>query len=235
MKHILVLVALSWIGSGYIYAHSSSDNEITLHGRILDLKSHGLVSANVDVFRNSDFVKDSAVNATNGEFIVPIRNFGWYIISVSAPGYVEVIDTLWVVNEKRKVIERSFYLAPIEVGLTVALNNVYFDFGKDRLSDQSFPELDKAGDFFKTNSNVRFEIGGHTDSQGPDDYNLILSQARAQAVVDYLVIHGVNPSQLIAHGYGETRPIDSKKGKEAEAKNRRVEFKVLNMTASSGG
>jgi|GEM_PF-6243269 outer membrane protein OmpA-like peptidoglycan-associated protein len=232
MKCILLFTALSLIGSTSSYALSSSDNAITFHGRVVDLKSHALVNASVDVFHNSDFIKESSVNVTNGEFIVPIKNFGWYIIAVSSPGYVEATDTIWVVNERRKLIERSFYLAPIEVGLIVALNNVYFDFGKDQLSEQSFPELDKTIDFFKQNSEVRFEIGGHTDSQGPDDYNLILSQARAQAVVDYLVSKGVNPSQLVAHGYGETKPIDPHKSKEAEAKNRRVEFKVLNITLS---
>jgi outer membrane protein OmpA-like peptidoglycan-associated protein len=233
MKYILTLTALSLIGSTGSYAHSSSGDQITFHGRIIDLKSHALVRANVDVFQNSDFIKESSVNVTNREFIVPIKNFGWYIIAVTSPGYVEAKDTIWVVNERRKLIERSFYLAPIEVGLIVALNNVYFDFGKAQLSEQLFPELDKTIGFFKQNSEVRFEIGGHTDSQGSDDYNLILSQARAQAAVDYLVSKGVNRSQLIAHGYGETSPIDPQKSKEAEAKNRRVEFKVLNMTLSS--
>jgi OOP family OmpA-OmpF porin len=233
MKYILALTALSWIGLAYSYTPSSSDVAITLHGQILDLKSHGLLNANVDVFRNSDFIKDSSVNVTNGEFIVPIKNFGWYIISISSPGYVETIDTLWVINEKRQVIERSFYLAPIEVGLTITLNNIYFDFGKDRLSEESYPELDKAIRFFKENANVKFEIGGHTDSQGPEEYNLILSQARAQAVVDYMIKNGVNQLQLVAHGYGETSPIDHQKTRDAEAKNRRVEFKVLNTTLTS--
>jgi len=230
MKYILVLTALSLIGSINSDARSSSDNEITLHGRIVDLKSHVPLNAKVDVFFDSDFIKEDSVSTTKGEFNLPLKKFGWYIISVSSPGYVEATDTLWVVNEKRKVIEKNFYVAPIEVGLTMALNNIYFDFGKDRLSEQSFGELTKTINFFKENSGVQFEIGGHTDSQGPDDYNLILSQARAQAVVDYLVNHGINPSQLIAHGYGESRPIDPHKSKEAETKNRRVEFKVLAMT-----
>lgn len=232
MKNSLLLTALSLIGSVCGYAHWSTKG-ITLHGKVLDLKTEVAVNATVDVFLDSDFIKECSVKTTLGEFTVPINSFGWYIISVSSPGYVEATDTIWVTNEKRTTIEKNIYIMPIEIGLTITLNNIYFDFGKDRLSEQSFPELDRTVVFFKDNSEVKFEIGGHTDSQGPGDYNLILSQARAQAVVDYLVNHGVNRSQLVAHGYGETKPLDTQKTREAEAKNRRVEFKVLNLALSS--
>ncbi len=71
------------------------------------------------------------------------------------------------------------------------------------------------------------EIGGHTDSRGADAQNLALSQARAEAVRDYLISKGVNPGSLRAIGYGETRPIDQGFTEEALARNRRTEFKVL--------
>ncbi len=102
------------------------------------------------------------------------------------------------------------------------------------MSEQSFPELDKVVKLFKENPGVAFEIAGHTDSDGPDDYNLILSQGRAQAVVNYLVGHGVTGSQLMAQGYGETKPIDTSQTKAGKAKNRRVEFKVLTVVQGGG-
>ncbi len=232
MKYISVLVALSLIGHVNCYAHLPGDEVVNLHGKILNLKTRALVNADVDIFCNSDFIKVCSEKALQGEFTVPLETYGMYIVSISAPGYLDTTDTLWVVSEKRKTIDKDFYIAPVEVGITVRLNNIYFDFGKDHLSDQSFPELDKAAHFFKENPGTKFEIGGHTDSSGPDDYNLILSQARAQAVVNYLVNHGVDRIQLTAHGYGETRPVYPGKTKEAEAKNRRVEFKVLTIALS---
>ena len=233
MKY-LSLVFCVFIFPAESYAYQTDDNLVTLQGQISDLKTHHSVTADVDIFRNNDFIKESSGKTHSGEFTASLKNFGWYIISVSAHGYLESTDTLWVTNSKKRTIHKDFNLAPIEVGLTVALNNIYFNFGKTSLSEQSFPELDKVVKLFKENPGVAFEIAGHTDSDGPDDYNLILSQGRAQAVVNYLVGHGVTGSQLMAQGYGETKPIDTSQTKAGKAKNRRVEFKVLTVVQGGG-
>jgi outer membrane protein OmpA-like peptidoglycan-associated protein len=77
---------------------------------------------------------------------------------------------------------------------------------------------------------LRIEIGGHCDARGSDAYNLDLSQKRSQAVLDYLVqkFPQINKEQYEAKGYGESKPVASNKTIEGMAKNRRVEFKVLN-------
>ncbi|MFK7965184.1 MAG: OmpA family protein [Burkholderiaceae bacterium] len=71
----------------------------------------------------------------------------------------------------------------------------------------------------------RYIVGGHTDSRGSAIGNLILSQARAQAVVDYLVERGVPADQLIPKGYGETRPVDTNRTEAGRARNRRIDFR----------
>jgi len=71
------------------------------------------------------------------------------------------------------------------------------------------------------------EIDGHTDDEGADDYNLTLSQGRAEAVVQYLIKVGIEPARLSAKGFGETKPIDKAKTKAAKARNRRVEFTIV--------
>ena len=140
-----------------------------------------------------------------------------------------------MLSEKASPIEREFFLAPIEVGQTVTLENIYFDSGKARLKEESYPSLDNVVGFFTDNPAIAFEIGGHTDQLGTDESNLKLSQWRAQAVVAYLVSKGVNRLQLKAIGYGETQLLDTAESPEAYSKNRRVEFKVLRIkdTASS--
>ena len=70
-------------------------------------------------------------------------------------------------------------------------------------------------------------IEGHTDSDGPDGYNMKLSQRRAEAVVAHLAGGGVSAERLEAVGYGETEPIDTNKTPEGKAANRRVEFTIL--------
>ena len=71
----------------------------------------------------------------------------------------------------------------------------------------------------------RYIVGGHTDSRGDADANMVLSQERAQAVVDFLVANGVSPDQLVAKGYGETRPVDTNRNEKGRARNRRIDFR----------
>jgi outer membrane protein OmpA-like peptidoglycan-associated protein len=117
-------------------------------------------------------------------------------------------------------------LQPIEVGITVRLKNIYFDFDKTTLKEESFPELNKVVDFLKRNGTVEIEIAGHTDSKGTDDYNVNLSQGRSQSVVDYIASQGIDGYRLGAHGYGEGKPIDTNDTDAGRANNRRVEFTV---------
>lgn len=74
----------------------------------------------------------------------------------------------------------------------------------------------------------RYIVGGHTDSRGSAIGNLVLSQARAQAVVDFLVAEGVPSDQLIPKGYGETRPVDTNRTEKGRARNRRIDFRFAN-------
>jgi len=225
MKSLLVMAVLLAFS---IHA-AAFDKEIILHGKVLNLKTRAMIPANVEVFCNSDFAEVYSGNAQQGEFSLPLVNYGWYIISISSPGFLEKVDTLWVVSEKESPIEKEFYLAPIEVGQTITLQSVYFDSGKARLKEESYPSLDKVVGFFMENRSVMFEIGGHTDHQGSAESNLKLSQWRAHAVVEYLVSKGVNRSQLKAIGYGTAYPLETVASTEADAKNRRVEFKVLKI------
>lgn len=132
-----------------------------------------------------------------------------------------------VASEELTPVIKDIFLQPIEVGLTVRLKNIYFDFDKTTLKNESFVELNKVVDFLKRNSHVEIEISGHTDSKGSDDYNLNLSQGRSQSVVDYIVSQGIESFRLTAHGYGETKPIDSNDSDAGRANNRRVEFTVV--------
>jgi len=88
----------------------------------------------------------------------------------------------------------------------------------------SFPVLEVIVEVLKEHPTVSFEVQGHTDSQGDDAANVALTQARAEAVVRYLVQHGIEPSRLTARGYGETRPIESNRTSQGREVNRRVEL-----------
>jgi outer membrane protein OmpA-like peptidoglycan-associated protein len=87
-------------------------------------------------------------------------------------------------------------------------------------------ELDKLVKILKDNPTIRIELSSHTDSRSSDDYNLTLSQQRADALRDYLIGKGVTEDVLLSVGYGETRPLDPALNAEAYDRNRRTEFNV---------
>ena len=78
-----------------------------------------------------------------------------------------------------------------------------------------------------SNNELKFEIGGHTDSDGDDNFNLTLSQNRAEAVKKILVELGIQEQRLIAKGYGEKKPLYENSTPDQKANNRRVEFKKI--------
>lgn len=201
--------------------------KLMLSGAVIDKKTNQPVTAKVDISHGSDRGTNFQLQAAGGNFQQEIPRFGWYILTASAEGYLNSTDSVSINTEAESPAIKNIFLSPIEVGLTVRLKNIYFDFDKTTLKSESFVELDKVVDFLKQNSHVEIEIAGHTDSKGSDVYNQNLSQGRSQSVVDYLSSQGIDSSRLTAHGYGESKPIDSNETEEGRGNNRRVEFTVL--------
>ncbi len=108
------------------------------------------------------------------------------------------------------------------------LDKIYFDLDKASIKSESFPVLDAVVKVLEENPDVLLvEIAGHTDQQGPDDYNQGLSDRRTASVRQYLIDKGVGGDRLISKGYGESQLVDEAENEEAYAKNRRVEFHIL--------
>ena len=117
----------------------------------------------------------------------------------------------------------------LQVGATFVLRNIFFDFDKAILLQQSYNELQKLLSILHDNPKMKIEVRGHTDGRGSADYNLRLSENRAKAVVDYLISKGIDPHRLQYKGFGKSQPIDSNTTDEGRARNRRVEFKILSL------
>jgi len=112
----------------------------------------------------------------------------------------------------------------------ITTREIHFETAKWDILPESRPVLDDIGKVLIQWPQLKIEIGGHTDARGSVAYNQDLSQKRAQAVLDYLLANfpQINREQYTAKGYGELKPVASNKTVEGMAKNRRVEFKVLN-------
>ena len=131
-------------------------------------------------------------------------------------------------------IPESEVLAKVEKKKIVITRTIHFEFDKAVIRPISFSVLDAVASILKQDPGIRkVRIEGHTDGKGSDSYNMKLSQKRADAVQEYLSGHGIETSRLIAIGYGETRPIDTNETPEGRARNRRVEFIILDQSGTS--
>lgn len=107
-----------------------------------------------------------------------------------------------------------------------ALKGIQFESGRDVIKRSSYGILNNVADIMNENPSYKLIIDGHTDSQGNDDKNMILSEKRALAVKNYLIKKGVDGSRLTSRGFGETVPKATNDTSAGRATNRRVEFTV---------
>ncbi len=103
---------------------------------------------------------------------------------------------------------------------------VFFDTNKATIKPVSFPLLDDVAHAMTDNPKITVEVQGHTDSQGEDDFNLKLSQRRAESVRNYLIKRGISSDRMTPVGYGETTPIADNRTADGRSQNRRVEFVI---------
>ncbi len=147
---------------------------------------------------------------------------------------VKAKDAAYAEQFKVVVVEKGTKEVTFELvkrGTEITFRNIYFDLNKATLKPEAEPALRDICTFLKENPNVLVEIQGHTDTRGSDAYNLRLSQARAESVVEWLINNGcAERERLVAKGYGESMPVVKNATTEAEhALNRRVVVKVLGI------
>lgn len=116
----------------------------------------------------------------------------------------------------------------------VIYQKIFFELNKAVIRRRSFPVLNTVAQVMRDFPDIRVEVQGHTDSRGRDEYNMTLSQARADSVRSYLIGQGIDPSRMSARGYGETQFIDTNSTRAGRANNRRVEFVRTDAAARSG-
>ena len=159
-----------------------------------------------------------------------------YNIAYEADGFMFYSENR-IVSKKTNYFEtyKNIVLPPIVVGSRIVLNNIFFDFDKFTLRPTSNVELKNIQKFLTKYNKIIVEIDGFTDSKGTVEYNQNLSIERANAVVNYLVLNGIDKERISSKGFGETKPdapnedeegIDNPEGRQL---NRRVELKIVDI------
>jgi outer membrane protein OmpA-like peptidoglycan-associated protein len=200
---------------------SPAEAAVTVTGKVSDKKTGDGLAATVTVpeASNAVFNTDPSTGIYKAQLMA-----GSYTMIVESKDYLK--QTIALVVEKGKPTVKDFEL--VKVGMSITLKGIYFDFNQATIKPESKPALDGAAKILKDNPTIKVEIQGHTDSVGSSDYNLKLSDRRAQSVVNYLVQnYGIDVNRLTSRGYGKAMPIADNSTAEGRALNRRVEFKIL--------
>lgn len=203
----------------------ATETEALLQVQVTDMESN-LRAKDIIVFEGEKSGKQiRRITDANGEFEVLLPEGDIYRIKILGLGEEKDYSRIEIGNEEG-VYEGSVVIR-YEPAKTFTLDNVQFDFNKASLRSESFVALNDLVKVLMMKSDLRIEIAGHTDNVGDDDSNLKLSQARAEAVVKYLVSKGIASTRLTAKGYGETEPIADNETPEGRQKNRRTEARIL--------
>jgi len=169
------------------------------------------------------------ISNSEGKFEIQLEGNETYLIKIKSIGKAEDYSTFTI----PKLNKGEFY-APIQMTIqidpakTYTLDNVHFESGKSTLMNSSFKELEELVEFMRLKNDIIIEIAGHTDNVGDDEFNLKLSEARAETVKNYLVSKGISSNRIISKGYGENQPIDTNSTNEGRQNNRRTEVRILN-------
>lgn len=123
--------------------------------------------------------------------------------------------------------EDTLNLSKIEIDSAIVLKNILFEFNRTELLPESYTEINKLFRLMIYNPQIVIKVEGHTDNVGSYDFNIRLSNARAESVVRYLIEKGIDPHRIEYAGYGFTKPLASNDTEEGRKTNRRVAFKVI--------
>jgi outer membrane protein OmpA-like peptidoglycan-associated protein len=201
-----------------------------LKGLVMDEKSQKPLESVIELTDNEKNIVLATFksNSSTGKYLVTLPSGKNYGLTVKCPGYLFHSEN-FNLPEAAEFQEFNLDIAmkKMEVGSTIVLRNIFFDFDKSTLRSESQGELQRLIKLLKENPALKIELSSHTDNIGTDEYNNRLSFSRSNSVVEYLINKGISASRLIPKGYGESKPIDRNDTEEGRQNNRRTEFKIL--------
>jgi outer membrane protein OmpA-like peptidoglycan-associated protein len=220
---------------------------IVVKGKLLDSKTGKPIGAKIIYERLPDGkeVGKTYSDPETGEYEIHLPGGYLYGIRAEAKDHISEHQNLDLRNFKEpstvtenlqlqpivpaEVEIATIKAAPVEENAKITLNNIFFDFDKSVLKEESFPELNRLAELMKEKATMQVEIAGHTDEVGTEEYNMGLSERRAKAVANYMEGRGITKERIAVVFFGESKPIDNSHTKAGHAKNRRVEFKIVKM------
>ncbi len=202
-------------------------------------KETGLIIPNALVDVNQGKFNETDFEDNNGIVRMKLKPETDYSFFVSAEGYFDRTDKFSSKGMGFEDYTLTVELEKITAGKQFVLEDLYYDLNKYNIRPDAALVLDKLVKILVDNPSIKIEVGSHTDSRAPADYNLWLSQKRSESVVDYLVSKGIDRARLVPKGYGESQLVnkcaDGVPCSEMEHQaNRRTVVEILNDDMRKG-
>ncbi|MBN2664011.1 MAG: OmpA family protein, partial [Bacteroidales bacterium] len=208
--------------AGNVYA----PYKITVKCNVTNSLDNSPISTTVSYYNSDNQVFIATTNTnSSGEFSVNLPNelsykFVAYGVNQDS-AFVDLSDVF-----VDTVITVNLSVLQIQNGMKYSLQNSNFDVASSNLNSGTKHELDKLVDLMKKYPAIKILVEGHTDNEGSVDYNLDLSNRRANSVKNYLTSKGVDSNRITTKGYGATKPISTNNTDDGKAKNRRIEITI---------
>jgi peptidoglycan-associated lipoprotein len=188
-----------------IYTFELPPLRFNVAGLVKDEKTGVPIQSSTVQLIASDGTNFETQTGTGGDFKFALKPGVDYIFLASKKGYLNGKEKETTKGQEKS---RDFMVTILLTAIDkpIELSNIFYDFDKWDLRPESMVTLDKLVETLIDNPSVTIELRSHTDSRAAEDYNLILSQKRAQSVVDYLVSKGIEIERLTAKGYGKSSP-----------------------------
>ena len=195
-----------------------------LRVRVTNKETGLVVPANIQIRKRGETATayTMATDSLNSSASLMLAEGPQYTLHIAQMGYDTLDMAITDIGDSL-----NLQLVPVKKGEVFIVKNLFFATNKTRILPTSEGALNDLYMYLARNPKVRIKIIGHTDNVGKDEANQILSEGRANAVMQDLIERGLTPDRLEAEGRGEKQPIDTNDTEEGRQNNRRVEIEIL--------
>jgi outer membrane protein OmpA-like peptidoglycan-associated protein/tetratricopeptide (TPR) repeat protein len=212
-----------------LYESARPEKVLFIKGEIRDEETSTPMEARVEI-RNMETKKvhHVPVDIETGKYVAVLPFKNDYVLTVKKENYV--YESMYIAREDsvfEEPVTVNMEIQKVEVGKSYKLNDIYYEYDSDRLTEQSKLIIEEFVAFLNENEKIKVAIHGHTDNVGGVEYNQNLSERRAKSVFDYLLQKGIHSIRLSYAGFGFSKPVASNETESGRALNRRTEFVII--------
>ena len=197
-------------GWDHIYSFVNPEIMQTVKGWVYEMDGYELPAAQVYIIGDDGTNEKMSVHS-DGSFTKVLDPGVSYLFLATCKGYLNHQEQVKALVNPKESRDTTLQFALANISAPTLIDNIFYDFDKATLRDSSKTALDKLVALLKENPHVTIELSAHCDYKGSAEYNKRLSQRRAEAVVAYLIAHGIAADRLTPVGYGKERPKKIKK------------------------